>query len=66
LDFVVLSPIKETQSHPGAQILGWSQFESLISQVNIPGYALGGVNKNDFYQAVNCGGQGIAGISLFK
>jgi 8-oxo-dGTP diphosphatase len=48
LDFVVLSPIKETQSHPGAQILGWSQFESLISQVNIPGYALVGVNKNEF------------------
>lgn len=66
LDFVVLSPIKETKSHPSTRLLGWSQFESLVSQVNIPVYALGGLDKADYYQAVNFGAQGISGISLFK
>ena len=66
LDFAVLSSIKETQSHPNIKLLGWQQFERLVSQVNIPVYALGGLKKSDFNQSVTLGAQGISGISLFK
>jgi len=66
LDFAVLSSIKETQSHPSIKLLGWQQFEHLVAQVNIPVYALGGLNKSDFNQLVALGAQGISGISLFK
>ena len=66
LDFVVLSSIKETESHPNIKLLGWQQFERLVAQVNIPVYALGGLDKKDFNQSVSLGAQGISGIRLFK
>ena len=62
-DFVVLSPVKETSSHPGAKLLGWQQFESLVDDVSIPVYALGGVTSDDLEDAWLHGGQGIAAIS---
>jgi 8-oxo-dGTP diphosphatase len=66
LDFVVLSPIKETSSHLGAKLLGWELFSQLVEQINIPVYALGGLNKSDYNQAINLFAQGISGIGLFK
>ncbi|GAW85146.1 8-oxo-dGTP diphosphatase [Bathymodiolus platifrons methanotrophic gill symbiont] len=66
LDFAVLSPVKETSSHPGADSLGWQQFAEWVEQVNIPVFALGGVAPQDFEQAISCGAQGISGISLYK
>jgi len=65
-DFVTLSPVKQTTSHPSAVPLDWSQFEALVSCCTIPVYALGGMSGDSLVQSVACGGQGIAGISLWQ
>ncbi len=65
VDFVFLSPVLETPSHPGAETLGWEELESLVAKANIPVYALGGMKKADVGQAQQVGCQGIAGISEF-
>lgn len=66
LDFAVLSPIKETNSHPSSNLLGWQQFAEWVGMVNIPVFALGGLGKQDYLQAISSGAQGISGIGLFK
>ena len=63
VDFIVLSPVLETTSHPDAELLGWSGFSEMISNTNIPVYALGGVTREDTRQAWLSGGQGIAAIN---
>jgi len=65
-DFIVVSPVKPTASHPGAPPLGWEQFANFVSQANCPVYALGGMKPADLNEVKRLGGQGIAGISLFK
>lgn len=66
LDFAVLSPVMKTKSHPGAQVLGWQNFSEWVAKVNIPVFALGGLAKRDYQKAIQCGAQGISGISLYK
>ncbi len=65
VDFVVLAPVKKTTSHANAKPLGWQNFSELVAAVNIPVYALGGMEVNDLIQAHQMGAQGIAGISAF-
>lgn len=65
VDFAVLAPIKPTATHPNAIPLGWEQLNELLEKVNIPTYALGGLEGDDLQQAQACGAQGIAGISCF-
>jgi len=62
VDFVVLSPVLATLSHPEQQPLGWQGFQELVERVNIPVYALGGMSPNMIDKARHCGGQGIAAI----
>lgn len=62
LDFVVLGPIRDTPSHPGAPVLGWEGFRALREGVSLPIYALGGMNLDDLAEARRNGGQGIAAI----
>ena len=64
-DFAVLSPVKKTASHPDAKATGWQQFASLIENISMPVYALGGVSENDMENAWLHGGQGVAAISAF-
>jgi len=64
-DFVTLSPVQATRSHPGAEPLGWEQTERLITEANLPVYLLGGLQQAQCAQAFNIGAQGIAGISAF-
>lgn len=64
-DFALLSPVQKTQSHPGKDVLGWSEFEQLITGINIPCYALGGVKLDDIELVRALGGQGIAAISAY-
>ncbi len=63
VDFVTLSPILPTQSHPGAPHLGWDRATELVAQTNIPVYLLGGLSTENLEQAFETGAQGIAGIS---
>lgn len=62
-DFVVLSPVKKTRSHPELAAMGWSKFSEMIENVPLPVYALGGVGENDMQAAWQQGAQGIAAIS---
>ncbi|SRR5690554_5663669 len=61
-DFVVLSPVQPTTSHPGAVPLGWSRFAELVRDYPAPVYALGGVGEGELGQALRCRAQGIAAI----
>lgn len=65
VDFVFLSPVLATPSHPGATTLGWQALENLVAKANIPVYALGGMKKQNVVRAQQLGCQGIAGISEF-
>lgn len=65
LNFVTLSPVCETRSHPGAKVLGWSHFSEIVSEASVPVYALGGVHLNDLGSAHNTGAQGIAAINAW-
>jgi len=62
LDFIVVSPVQATTSHPGAQTLGFSGFHDLTERASIPVYALGGMQVADLPTAFRHGGQGIAAI----
>jgi len=62
-DILLLSPVKETSSHPGVPGIGWEEFSSLIQKVNCPVYALGGMSATDLNDAKQSGAQGIAAIS---
>ncbi len=64
-DFASLSPVRETQSHPGALPIGWSNFSAWVKRVALPVYALGGIKSTDLLQAHRAGAQGIAGISAW-
>ena len=64
-DFVVLSPVQETSSHPEMSALGWQAFSDLIEHIEVPVYALGGVTVEDVETAWNHGAQGVAAISAF-
>ena len=62
VDFVVLSPVKATASHPEAIPLGWQTFSEMVNDVTIPVYGLGGMHVDDIDDARQAGGQGIAAI----
>jgi len=61
-DFAVLSPVQQTQSHPEAEALGWSEFQRLVVAAGLPIYALGGVGREDILTAQRQGAQGVAAI----
>ncbi len=66
VDFVVISPVSPTSSHPDAQPLGWDGLSGLIRMANCPVYALGGLGYNDLEKSISYGAQGVAGISAFN
>ncbi|NOX08962.1 MAG: Nudix family hydrolase [Gammaproteobacteria bacterium] len=63
VDFVVLSPVKVTQSHPHAVPIGMAALAGLIRDVGFPVYALGGMLPVDLGEVRACGAQGIAAIT---
>jgi len=62
LNFIVLSPVKTTASHPDAKTLGWMKFSNLTKQSNCPVFALGGMKSSDITTAYKYGAHGIAAI----
>jgi len=64
-DFVLVSPVLATGSHPEALPLGWEQFKELAAAVSVPCYALGGLSPLDVPVSRINGGVGIAAISAF-
>lgn len=65
VDFVTLSPVLPTLSHPGAPTLGWTQFAALAAQAAMPVYALGGMTRAHLDDARRHGAYGVAGIRSF-
>ena len=65
VDFVVLSPVQATDSHPDVSPLGWSRFACLVEGANLPVYALGGMKQADLAEAKKHGAQGIAAMRGF-
>jgi 8-oxo-dGTP diphosphatase len=62
LDFAVVSPVRETASHPGAKALGFTGLRDLTEQADLPVYALGGMTGKDLFSVFEHGAQGIAAI----
>ena len=65
LDYVTLSPVATTRSHPDAPPMGWDTFQRLVAEMTLPVYALGGMEENTLPQAWNAGAQGVAAISAW-
>lgn len=64
-DFVTLSPVRETPSHPGAVTIGWHDLQQMVEHATMPVYALGGTRREDSDRARSVGAQGIASIRGF-
>ena len=62
VDFVFVSPVLPTASHPGATPLGFAGVSALLESAALPAYALGGVGVADLPCAVAAGCVGVAGI----
>ncbi|MDI3323626.1 Nudix family hydrolase [Pontibacterium granulatum] len=65
VDFVTLSPVAATASHPETPPMGWERFTELVAETTIPVYALGGMGENTLRQAWDAGAQGVAAISAW-
>lgn len=65
VDFVTLSPVQPTLTHPDAEPLGWEQASQLIAGFSKPVYLLGGVGPDERQRAWQSGAQGVAGIRAF-
>lgn len=59
-DFVVLSPVQLTVSHPGVPGMGWQRFAELARDYPLPIFALGGLRNDDLAVAMCHGAHGIA------
>ncbi|MFN3870756.1 MAG: thiamine phosphate synthase [Aquificaceae bacterium] len=64
-DFITLSPIFKTKSHPEAQPIGLEKLREVAQRVSIPVYALGGITWDKIKLCYKNGAYGIAGIGLF-
>jgi len=64
-DFVTLSPLRKTPSHPGQSGLGGEQFQTLIRHAPVPVMALGGLGLEDLDWVRSLGGFGVASLKGF-
>lgn len=62
VDFVFISPVAATDTHPQERPLGWTGFARLARDAGMPAYALGGMTRAELEAARNAGGRGIAAI----
>ncbi|RMH01305.1 MAG: thiamine phosphate synthase [Aquificota bacterium] len=64
-DFITLSPIFKTLSHPDVEPVGLSLLREVSQKVSLPVFALGGITWDKIKLCYKNGAYGIAGISLF-
>lgn len=62
-DFVLISPVAPTNSHPDAPGLGWAGLAALTRDSRLPAYALGGMDAEALPAAVAAGCIGVAAIT---
>ena len=65
-DACLLSPVFPTESHPGARHLGPWRFAKLLRGVDLPVYALGGINSQSVRRLAGSGACGVAAIGAFS
>jgi len=65
-DFVTLSPVKSTATHPDVSPLGWARFQEWVSKIELPVYALGGLTLADLADAQAHGAYGVAGVRMYE
>ena len=65
-DFVVFGPVFETSSKKEyGEPVGVETLHEVASRLSIPVLALGGINLSNFWEALDAGAAGVAGISMF-
>lgn len=64
-DYLLLSPVLPTLSHPGAPALGWEGLAALLSSCPVPVFALGGLDDSHLQHAKSLGALGIACIGAW-
>jgi 8-oxo-dGTP diphosphatase len=62
-DFVVLSQVLSTPTHPGVTGIGWDAFGRLAGDSPVPVFALGGMRLDHLETAMHHGAHGIALLS---
>lgn len=62
VDFVTLSPVLATPTHPEACPLGWPRVTELLQGFNQPAFVLGGMTPAHLPDAWRAGAQGVAAI----
>ena len=62
-DFVVLSPVLPTPTHPDAAGMGWEKYAALVKNYPVPVYALGGMKPELLDTAMRHGAHGISLLS---
>jgi 8-oxo-dGTP diphosphatase len=65
-DFVTLSPVLETASHPEQSGMGWAEFCRQVVNAAVPVYGLGGLSLAHETPLNLAGAQGLAGISFWQ
>ncbi|HHG84512.1 MAG TPA: thiamine phosphate synthase [Bacteroidetes bacterium] len=65
MDYVFLSPVFSTQTHPEAEPLGLNKLRVICSEVDIPVIALGGIHPEREKTCRLAGASGIAAIGMF-
>lgn len=66
-DAVLLAPVFQTASHPGADAMGLHKFQRLAKLSRLPVYALGGVTRSNVESVMALENvAGAAGISMFE
>ena len=63
LDYVLLGPVRHTDTHQDAVVLGWEDFAALARSTPLPVYALGGMQPVHMKPARSMGARGLAMIS---
>jgi 8-oxo-dGTP diphosphatase len=64
-DYICVSPVAVTSSHPEAAAIGWETFSYLVEPAVMPVFALGGMCDKDLPKALESGAQGIAAIGAW-
>jgi 8-oxo-dGTP diphosphatase len=62
VDFVTVSPVLPTATHPEAVPLGWAGFAELSALTTVPVFGLGGLAPGHLPQVKQAGGYGVAAI----
>ena len=65
-DFITLSPVLKTNTHPGQAEMGWLEFKRIVLAATTPVYGLGGLTEEDERQLSESGAQGLAGIGFWQ